>query len=118
LLDRPDYLKTAQQMADQVNESISSYPSAYSNWLQLLQSLTGEHFEVAIVGELAIEKLREMQNYYLPQVIFCAGTSENHIPLLKNRLVPGKTLIYICQNNSCQLPVETVKEALRIISLL
>ena len=61
------------------------------------------------------QRLNELQKNHLPLVIFCAGTAKSELPLLKERFVPGKTLIYICQNNSCQLPVETVEEAIEII---
>jgi uncharacterized protein len=117
LLDRPDYLKTAQQMINLVSGNMTDYPSGYSNWSQLMLNLTGNHFEVAIAGENAISLLNKLQKNYLPHVIFCAGTTENRLPLLKSRHVSGKTLIYICQNNSCQLPVETVDEAIELVRL-
>ena len=115
LLDQPDYLKTAKKMFNRIIGNMTDYPSGYSNWSQLMLNLSGNHLEAAIVGENAINLLNELQKNYLPQVIFCAGTAKSELPLLKERFVPGKTLIYICQNNSCQLPVETVKEALEII---
>jgi hypothetical protein len=115
LLDRPEYLKIAREMLDLVSGNMTDYPSGYSNWSQLMLNLTGNHFEVAIVGENALNLLKALQKNYLPQVVFCAGTSENDLPLLANRFVAGKTLIYICQDNSCQLPVETVEEALALI---
>ena len=115
LLEKPEYLNIAQRMLNLVSSNMADYPSGYSNWSQLMLNLTGNHFEVAIVGENAISLLKELQNNYLPNVIFCAGTSENGLTLLQNRYVPGKTLIYICQDKSCQLPVETVVEALAII---
>ncbi len=118
LLNRPEYLNISRRMLDLVSSKISDYPSGYSNWSQLMINLTGNHFEVAIVGENAIRMLNELQQNYLPNVIFCAGTSENGLPLLKSRYVSGKTLIYICQNNSCQLPVETVEEAIASIRRL
>jgi len=117
LLDQPDYLKTAQQMFELVSRNMADYPSGYSNWSQLMLSLTGNRFEVAIVGENAIIQLKELQKNYLPHVIFCAGITENDLPLLQNRFASGKTLIYICQDNSCQLPVETVKEAIELLRL-
>ena len=115
LLDRPDYRVQAQRMLETIGANMVEYPSGYSNWSQLLLDLTESHFEVVIVGEHAMKILTELQKEYLPQVIFCVGTSESDLPLLKNRFVPGKTLIYICQDNSCQLPVETVEEALDLI---
>lgn len=115
LLDRPDYLNIAQKMLDQISRNMIEYPSGYSNWSQLLLDLTASHFEVVIIGERALEFLTEIQKNYLPNVIFCTGTTEDELPLMKNRYVSGKTLIYICQNKSCQLPVETVEEALALI---
>jgi hypothetical protein len=117
LLDRPDYLKTAQKMLECVRSNFADYPSGYSNWLQLMLNLSGNHYEVAIVGENAIVLLNQLQKYYLPNVIFCAGTTESSLPLLKNRYASGQTLIYICQDNSCQLPVETVEEAIALLHL-
>ncbi len=115
LLEKPEYLQIAHKMLDAVSNNIIEYPSGYSNWTQLMLNLTGNHFEVAIVGENAFELLSKLQKHYLPQVIFCAGTAENNLPLLQFRYVQGKTLIYICQNKSCQLPVETVEEAIKLI---
>ena len=115
LLDRPDYLETAQKMFSTVSGNMADYPSGYSNWSQLMLNLTGNHFEVAITGENAISLLNEFQKNYLPHVIFCAGKADNDLPLLKDRYVSGKTLIYICQNNSCQLPVESIEEAMELI---
>jgi uncharacterized protein YyaL (SSP411 family) len=115
LLDRPDYRKIAENMIDLVIGNMVDYPSGYSNWSQLMLDLTENHLEVAIAGPNAIVVLNELQKNYLPQVVFCAGTTENSLPLLGNRIVAEKTLIYVCRNNSCQLPVETVEEALRLI---
>ena len=115
LLDKPDYLNIAHKMTDLVRGNVENYPSGFSNWSQLILNLNESHYEVAIAGENAKSLLKELQKHYLPQVIFCAGPSEYGLPLLKGRLVPGKTLIYICQNKSCMLPVETVEEALALI---
>jgi len=118
LLDQPDYLITAQQMLNRIIGKIADYPSGYSNWSQLMLNLNGNHLEVVIVGENALNLLKELQKNYLPNVIFCAGTNENDLPLMQNRYIPEKTMIYICQNNVCQLPVETVEGALKIINHL
>ena len=115
LLDKPEYLNTARNMLETVAGNLIDYPSGYSNWSQLLLDLTETHFEIAIVGPDALQLLNELQKHYLPQVVFCAGTTENSLPLLKGRFVPEKTLIYVCQDKSCQLPVETVSKAFKLI---
>ena len=85
LLDRPDYLETAQKMLNVVSGNTTDYPSGYSNWSQLMLNLTGNHFEVAIVGENAISLLNELQKNYLPHVIFCAGTAEKRFAIAKRK---------------------------------
>lgn len=116
LFDRSDYKKIAENMLERMSGNISEYPSGYSNWAQLLVDFAVSQKEVVVIGEKAIDQLKNLQKHYMPDVIFCASTTASELPLLKNRYVSGKTLIYICQNNTCQLPVETVKEALEIIS--
>jgi uncharacterized protein YyaL (SSP411 family) len=56
----------------------------------------------------------EMQKKYLPNTIFSGGTEEN-LPILNQRLVEGRTLIYVCENKVCNLPSVTVEEALQLI---
>jgi uncharacterized protein YyaL (SSP411 family) len=115
LLERSDYKNIAQNMLERMTGNISEYPSGYSNWAQLFLDFVGNHLEIVVVGENAKNTVAELQKLYLPNVIFCASTIPGELPLLKDRYVSGKTLIYICQDNTCQLPVETVEEALELI---
>lgn len=109
------YMSTAQAMVEKLTADFKNYPSGYSNWMQLAMNLVYNHYETAIIGKGADEKLKAIQTHYLPHVLFCSGQKEAGIPLLKDRLVANKTLIYVCQNNACQLPVENVNEALKTI---
>ncbi len=115
LAGQTNYLKIAETMLSKLVEDFQNYPSGYSNWLQLGLNFTGNQFEVAVTGEKAITKLREIQKHYLPNALFCAGTGASDLTLLKDRLAVGKTLIYICQNQTCQLPVEAVSDALKLM---
>jgi hypothetical protein len=103
-------------MLERMTGNMAEYPSGYSNWAQLFLDFTANQKEMVIVGENAIEQLKNLQKLYLPDVIFCSSTTASDLPLLKNRYVSGKTLIYICQDNTCQLPVETIEDALRLLS--
>jgi uncharacterized protein YyaL (SSP411 family) len=35
--------------------------------------------------------------------------------LIKNRYIKGETLIYVCVNNYCKFPVQTIDKALKLI---
>jgi len=38
------------------------------------------------------------------------------LPLLKNKYVKGETMIYVCVNKSCKLPVSKVSDAIEQIN--
>lgn len=118
LLDRSDYRDISRAMLQGIAENINAYPSGYTNWCQLILDLTVSHLEVAVTGPDAISVLKDLQQKYMPQVTFCAGTSEDSLPLLKDRMVEGKTLIYICQDSTCQLPVKSADKAIELIQKL
>jgi hypothetical protein len=50
-----------------------------------------------------------------PNVIFALSDKKSDLPLLKNRYVDNQTLIYVCKNNSCLLPTESIEESLKQI---
>jgi len=68
---------------------------------------------VAITGEKQSEVLEALSSIYLPNKIILAGTNTT-LPLLRNKQ-SIETKIYICRNKACQLPVNTVEEALKLI---
>ena len=69
-------------------------------------------YEIAIVGNEWREKLSEFHKHYLPDALFMGGATEGQLPLLQNKLVDGKTMIYVCENKTCKRPVETVAAAM------
>lgn len=82
----------------------------FGGWGQAALLLTAPMREVAIVGEKAFETAAELRRSYQPQTVWAIGNTENH-PLLLQRLKPNSTLIYICENRECQLPITDVTEA-------
>ncbi len=111
------YLDHAAQMLHNMIDEIatSSQPGFYSNWCDLYLDEVKPIYEVAIVGEEADAKNTEIMQHYLPHAIFLGGKSEGGLQLLENKLQPGETYIYVCQNKVCKFPVKTVEEALRLM---
>ncbi|MGV8138073.1 MAG: thioredoxin domain-containing protein [Mangrovibacterium sp.] len=114
LLDEPEYLNIAGKMLEKMGDNMLEYPSGHSNWLNLALTLSEEQYEIAIGGPSSIKLAGELQANYLPDCIFCAGETES-LPLLKSRVKPGETWIYVCRGNTCMLPVDTAEEALNLI---
>ena len=107
----------AKQMLANMNKQVvqSKQPSYYSNWCQLMASMVNPPYEVAVLGEDAVKKSREIQSDYLPNAFFLGGKSEGKLELLKDKLQEDRTMIYVCQNKVCKLPVEDSEKAKELI---
>ncbi len=115
--EETDYKKISLQMLNNVIDKFRTNGSSLSNWGLLLMDELQPKTEVVICGEDAIELLEDMRSNYLPNIVWAVDKEENNeVVLLKQRFVKGKTLIYVCKNSTCQLPVESVAEALSILS--
>ncbi|HFA50048.1 MAG TPA: thioredoxin domain-containing protein [Bacteroidetes bacterium] len=90
-------------------------PDFYSNWCQVYLDFVRPPYEVAIVGEDAGSKRDELLRQYLPNAIFLGGKDEGTLELLTDKLQEGETLIYVCRNKICKLPVSDVNKAINLI---
>lgn len=111
--DHELYLEKASKMLKAVLPRIKAYGSAYSNWsIQLLNEVYGIN-EIAIAGKDFRTVKKTFDQHYIPNKITLAGV-KSKLPLLKYK-ESEQTKIYVCRNKTCQLPVNTVDEALRHI---
>ncbi len=113
--DNEAYADTARTMLNNVSSEIAAYPSAYSNWLDLMLNYTNNYYEVAVAGNNAFKKIQELNAYYIPNKLLAATEKENNMPLLLNRFNDDDTMIYVCVNRACKLPVSEVNQALKLI---
>ncbi len=113
---KEEYTKRAALMLSQVQEEMMHYGSGYSNWALLQLEMTLPFYEIVIVGKNVNEFFLQFQQHALPNCIFAGSAGPSEEALFKNRFREGKTLIYVCKNNTCQLPVESVKEAIALIN--
>jgi len=115
-LDNEKYLNTSSKMLHNVHPEIETYPSGYSNWLDLTENYKNKYYEIVVVGKDANSKIKELNTSYLPNALVAGSSKESTNPLLKYRYIDNETLIYVCVNNSCKLPVSEVSEALKLLN--
>lgn len=84
----------------------------YANWMRVMELHASKPYQVAVVGTEAAERARSLFSNYLPNALPLGGTSEN-LPLLENKSVEGKTIIYVCRDRVCKQPVERIEDALK-----
>jgi len=97
------YETICQQMVQNIVPTID-YPSAFSNWLQVLLNFSEQNKEVAICGENALQYIEKINKEYLPNIIIAGTNTVSTLPFLVNRFDPTKDLFYLCQNKTCELP--------------
>lgn len=112
ITDNNDYFDKSLKMLKAMQEFIPGYGSAYSNWMMLQQQILNVKKELVICGNKAKEYYHQLQQYYLPDTLIIYAQSNSDLPLFKERFKEGKTMMYYCVNNACQMPVETVEELL------
>ncbi len=113
-LDRT-YTNTAAAMLNNVQQEIEQSPMSYSNWLDLMLNYTSPYYELVVVGPDAPAVLDELNDYYIPNKLIAGSTTASQQEIFEGRFLEGETLIYVCVNNACKLPVRTVAEALPLM---
>jgi uncharacterized protein YyaL (SSP411 family) len=115
--DNENYFNTASTMLNNVVTEIGSYPSSFSNWLDLMLKMSDSFYEVAITGEKAISLANEINNVFQPNKLIIGSKKESNLPLLKNRFINGESYIYVCVKKACKLPVKNSDKAIELIRL-
>lgn len=106
-----DYLKAASLMGSLMIEDFESEAQSYASWGSVMLNQAYPFYEIAIVGENAKNLVTDINRHYLVNALVAGSLTRSDIALFKDRFFEEGTLIYVCQNNTCKLPVETVGEA-------
>ena len=110
-----EYMEKSKNMAGFAIEDFKNYASGYASWGFVFLSESFPYFEVAVVGKDAKNVVNEMNSGYLVNTLLAGSTSQNDLALFKDRYFKDGTYIYVCKNNTCKLPVETVSKAFSLL---
>ena len=110
--DDTSWTSRAERMLSKITEEMKNYGAGYSNWACLALNLTFPMKEVVIVGNNVDEILGKLYQHGRTNTIFAVAVKPSELPLVKDRFVANETKIYVCENNTCQLPVTSVEEAM------
>jgi uncharacterized protein YyaL (SSP411 family) len=114
--DEKKYQDIALQMLNNIKDDMERYASSYSNWGILYLNCSAPFNEIVISGNDALQKRTEFNQHYIPNKILAGSINgKSQLSLLEQRHNENKTLIYVCENKTCKLPVATVEEALGLL---
>ena len=117
IYNNSDYLELSARIVHAASDNVKKFPAYHAKWLSLAGMLALGTREVAVMGKDAMAVNSMLQKSYLPDCIFMGETNKENLPLLENKLVANKTLIYVCTNKVCKRPVDDVSQALAAIKL-
>ena len=107
IFDNPTYKNGHFELLKTVVDSVKMYPSSFSKWASSMMSLVHPPFEIAVLGDDAFDKALTINGLFLPNKILMASVEQNtDFPLLDRHTEGG---IFVCQNYTCQLPVQTIE---------
>jgi uncharacterized protein YyaL (SSP411 family) len=108
-----EYTRISKQMLNNVKPDLFRHAGYFANWNSLLAYFIDSPYEIAVVGDECLEIRKQLDKHYLPNAIFMGGKAGGTLPLMKDKLVPGQTTIYVCKDKTCRLPVTDAESALR-----
>lgn len=102
--------KRAVAMLAGLSGLLLKYPSAFGYWAGLYLERAFGSVEIAVLGPNALEAAHQInKKYYLPGKCIQASVTGNHdYPLLAGKKDNRDLLIYVCRNNTCGNPVQTL----------
>ncbi|MFX0555439.1 thioredoxin domain-containing protein [Maribacter sp. CXY002] len=108
------YGAMSDKMLNNVQDNFVQNAQNYANWLHLILYRNNNFYEIAIVGKNYKAMGKKLAKTYIPNSILL-GTEKDtsKLGLLQNRFVKEKSLIYLCIEGSCRLPVTDTKAVLK-----
>ena len=111
LLDQRAWRERASDMLLRMKKTVENHPLAFERWATAMMNEVHPAYEIAVVGENALEKAQVLQTDFLPNKVFAASReASDSIPLLDGKPGAPDALIYVCRDFACQKPVCTLEE--------
>ncbi len=115
LTNEPKYDAMATQISETFADEIQASPQAFTFFLSALQLQIGSSYSVVLVGdqkEKSIQEiLNELRRHYLPTTIIQFKPPNIHGSGYQQ--INGKATVYVCQNQACLPPTNSIKLMLK-----
>ncbi|MFT7589186.1 MAG: hypothetical protein ACI959_001403 [Limisphaerales bacterium] len=110
MLEDEVFTLRGERMVDALKGAIVKYTTSFGKWASLLSEIEIGNKELVIIGEAYQKMTLEAKRKFVPEmVVLAASDSDSTLnPLFEGRGEIDKTLAYLCENQSCRAPVETI----------
>lgn len=112
LLDNRAYKAMSETMLAKISPLLKKEVRYLANWACLYTYFLTPTVEIAISGEQLFSLAQQIHERYFPNKVMVGTLHQSKLPLLGMREAKQEqTLIYVCRNKTCLLPVSTASEA-------
>jgi uncharacterized protein YyaL (SSP411 family) len=111
--DKQEYHVMAKEMIKVVQEKMEKFPSGYSNWMQLTCWIEKGFYQIIVTGKTSKELYLDIQQKFIPNAIVLHLYRSSFIPLLADKHIEDSTKVYICNDYTCGLPVDSLEEVIK-----
>ena len=101
-------------MGESIMDRFRQYPHGYANWGRLYLVQDFPFYEVAVTGASAAGLVERILKDYQPNILVAGTTGPSDLPLFRDRTQKDKSLIFVCRDQTCQLPVDDPEDAKKI----
>jgi uncharacterized protein YyaL (SSP411 family) len=109
--EQADWQAQVEAMLGTLQDLMVRHPTGFGMWLQAMDFAAGPVQQVAVIGTLQAPETRALLDVlwekYRPRMVVAAAQEGADTPqLLRERgMIQGKPTAYVCQNFTCNLPV-------------
>lgn len=118
------YSEKFEQMKTLFSSDLSSQPGAYTHFLTAILQQRFPSKELVIVSDQKAERVvfEKIKNIYQPNLFYLFKTEENKdelaqiAPFTEFQNHSGSTTYFLCENHTCQLPINKLSEITKSIA--
>lgn len=117
LIGNENYRTIAREMLLNITATVEKYPTSYARWANtIVNEVHGIH-EIAVLGKGAKSWGTTINEWFVPnKVIMTTEENNENFPLLADKIVLSNTMVYVCQDYSCKIPMKNLEEVRKILS--
>ena len=115
VFDDRQWNNRALSMIFSLKNIILKHPGSFGIWTAAAMNIAAGINEIAVIGTDMIPQLYDVLPAYLPNKVLQGAIFSSEMPLLKEKPVFEKTLLYLCRNYECKNPVNTAGELFKAL---
>jgi uncharacterized protein YyaL (SSP411 family) len=116
VFEEPAWADRARRMAAALERPVTGYPGSFGIWATLYQALTYIIPEIVLTARRPENTRKELLSQLIPYRVFQSSQQENtHFPLLRGKPAGEIPQLFLCENYSCQPPVNEVSTLIRLL---